>query len=132
MPLTDVEASRIADAIAALRPDWPARSLRHFVAGKLRGYAFADALVALAVVAADPTSETPARVLEPGPWWTATRANRTDTTYRPGPDGNPCTVPGHEHERSDRCRLCRAEDLAGTETTAPARTVPAPADWRTR
>lgn len=132
MPLTDVEASRIADAIAALRPDWPARSLRHFVAAKLRGHAFADALVALAVVAADPTSETPARVLEPGPWWTATRANRTDTTYRPGPDGNPCTVPGHEHEPAARCRACRAEQLAGDDHDQAARTVPAPADWRIR
>ena len=132
MPLSDTEVSRLADSIHAGRPDWNPRSLRAFIAAKMRGYAFADAFVALAVVAADPTSETPARVLEPGPWWTATRANRTDTTYRPGPDGNPCTVPGHEHERSDRCRLCRAEDLAGTETTAPARTVPAPADWRTR
>lgn len=131
MPLTDTECSRIADAIAAARPDWPARSLRQFVAARLRDRTFADVLVALAVVAADPASETPARVLEPGPWWTATRANRpTDATYRPGPDGTPCRVAGHEHERATGCRLCRAEQLAGTDPTDPARPVPAPPGWR--
>lgn len=114
MPLTDTEASRIADAIAAVRPDWPARSLRQFVAARLRDRAFADVLVALAVVAADPASETPARVLEPGPWWLATRANRpTDATFVPGPGDDPaCPLPGHEHERQAACRLCRAEHLA--------------------
>lgn len=130
MPLTEVEASRIADAIAAARPDWPARSLRAFVASRLRDRAFADVLVALAVVAADPASETPARVLEPGPWWTATRANRpTDATFTPGPGSDPrCRQPGHDHERAALCRLCAAERLAATEPAAPAPTVPAPVD----
>lgn len=130
MPLTDVEASRIADAIAAARPDWPARSLRAFVAGNLRDRAFADVLVALAVVAADPASETPARVLEPGPWWTATKANRpSDSTWTPGPGSEPaCTRPGHEHEIARACRACRAEALAGEQPDQPARPVPAPVD----
>lgn len=114
MALTDVEVSRIADATAAARPDWSARSIRSIVAARLRDRAFADVLVALAVVAADPASETPARVLEPGPWWTATRANRpTDATFTPGPGADPaCTQPGHEHERAANCRACRAEQLA--------------------
>jgi hypothetical protein len=114
MPLTDVEVSRIADATAAARPDWPARSIRALVAGRLRDRAYADVLVALAVVAADPASETPARVLEPGPWWQATRANRpADVTFTPGPGRDkPCPQPGHEHERAIACRCCRADQLA--------------------
>lgn len=113
MPLTDLEASRIADAVAALRPDWPARSVRTLVAGRLRDRAYADVAVALTVVACDPASTTPARVLEVGPWWTATTANRPGAaTYRPGPEGDPCPRPGHEHERASSCRACRAEALA--------------------
>jgi len=127
MPLTDTEASRIADAIAAARPDWPARSLRQFVAARLRDRAFADVLVALAVVAADPASETPARVLEPGPWWLATRANRpTDATFVPGPGDEPCNRPGHEHEPAKACRACRAEHLAGDVDAPTFGTAPDP------
>jgi len=134
MPLTDTEVSRLADGVTGFRPDWPGRSVRAFIAAHLRDRTFADVAVALAVVAADPASETPARVLEPGPWWLATRANRpTDATFVPGPGADPaCSRPGHEHERQAACRLCRAEQLAAEPAQQPARPVPAPADWRTR
>lgn len=128
MPLTDTEASRIADAVERLRPDWPARSVRAFLVAKLRDRAFADVAVAITVVACDPASETPARVLEPGPWWMATRANRPgDATFTPGPgQDEPCRRPGHERERAAHCRWCRAEDVAvpvDAPTTGP---VPEP------
>ena len=127
MPLTETETSRIADAIAAIRPDWPARSLRAFVANKLRDRTYADALVALVVVAADPTTDTPARVLEHGPWWTATRTNHTTTTFTPGPGRSAaCQRPGHEHEQANACRACRAEALAGHEHEQPPPALPAP------
>jgi hypothetical protein len=128
VPLTDTEVSRLADSVTGLRPDWPGRSVRAFIAAHLRDRTFADVAVALAVVAADPASETPARVLEPGPWWLATRANRpTDATFVPGPGDDPaCRRPGHEHERQASCRLCRAEQLAGDVDAPTFGTAPEP------
>lgn len=105
MPLTDVEVSRLADAIHAARPDWPARSNRAFISAKMRGYAFADAFVALAVVAADPASETPARVLEPGPWWLATRANRPGGAT-PTPATPTCPIHPDQPPGSKACPDC--------------------------
>lgn len=134
---TDVELSRLADMTHALRPDWPARSVRTLLERRLRDRAYADLAVALAVVACDPTSETAARLEQPGPWWQATRANRPgSSTYTPGPAGAACRRAGHEHEPADGCRCCRAEQLAGDEHVSTvrrnARTVPVPAGWRDR
>ena len=108
MPLTDVEASRIADAVAALRPDWPARSVRALVAGRLRDRAFADVALALTAVAVDPASETPARVLEPGPWWTATRANRPGAAT-PVPSTPACPIHPEHPTGSKACPACTRE-----------------------
>jgi hypothetical protein len=126
---SDTELTRLADMATALRPDWPARSVRAYLATKHRQRAFADLAVALAVVACDPASETPARLDEPsGPWWRLTRLNTAAvTTFTPGPGGDPpCRRPGHEHERLSACRACRAEALAGDEPDAGGRPVPAP------
>ncbi len=130
MPLTDTEVSRLADSAAALRPDWPARSIRAYLSARMRDRAFADVAVALACVAADPASQTPARLDEAGPWWAATKANRPhDSTWTPGPGAAPaCRRPGHERELASNCRACASEHLAAIEPAAPAPTVPAPVD----
>jgi hypothetical protein len=137
---TDVELSRLADMTHALRPDWPARSVRTLLERRMRDRAYADLAVALAVIACDPTSETAARVEQPGPWWTATRANRPhDATFTPGPGDDPaCQQPGHEHERAAACRACAGERLAGDQPdrelddrTRRGLARPAPSAWRT-
>lgn len=66
------EADRLAIAVHALRPDWPAQSLRSFITNNLTDKNWSDAAVAFAWIATDPATKTPARVLEVGPWWSAT------------------------------------------------------------
>jgi len=65
----DIE--RIAAAMNQLRPDWPTPSLRTFITKNLATRARRDVCVALAWIACEPNTATPARVLEAGPWWKA-------------------------------------------------------------
>ncbi len=69
--MNDHEAERIACSIHALRPDWPTASLLTLIKSKLIDRPRRDVTVALAWVACDSTTATPARVLENGPWWQA-------------------------------------------------------------
>ncbi|HEY1178260.1 MAG TPA: hypothetical protein VGF17_19065, partial [Phytomonospora sp.] len=71
MTLSRHETERIARSANALRPDWPIGSLETFIWQQLKHHAYADVAVALAVVATDPATQTPKRVLESGPWWKA-------------------------------------------------------------
>ena len=74
--IDQTQAHRLAAAVNALRPDWPAASLSTFIRKNLAERAYRDAAVALAWVATDPETQTPARVLENGPWWRATMAEQ--------------------------------------------------------
>lgn len=74
--LSQAETHRLAAAINALRPDWPLASLSTWIRTSLAERAYRDAAVALTWVACDPQSETPARVLEAGPWWRAAQAEQ--------------------------------------------------------
>jgi hypothetical protein len=69
--MDDHEAQRIAAAMHAARPDWPAASVLTLIRKKLIDRPRRDVFVALAWVASEPASHTPARVLEAGPWWRA-------------------------------------------------------------
>lgn len=70
--MNEVEISRIAAAISDLRPDWPASSIRSLLnRPELKNKPRRDVAVALAWVACEAESKTPARVIEPGPWWRA-------------------------------------------------------------
>jgi hypothetical protein len=116
MPLTGNELQRLADAAQALRPGWPARSVRAVLERTVRGRAFADTAVALAIVATDERIDTPAVLGEHGPWWTAAdRAGRRAETVPhigPRPGSQQCQVYGHEREEAPVCRLCAADRLA--------------------
>jgi hypothetical protein len=132
---TSNELTRIADAVNALRPDWIARSVRVILnRPELRDRAFADLAVIMTVIACDPKSTTPARAVEPGPWWQAVKANAGVSSVPevgPGRDVDRCERAGHEHEAAATCRACRAEQLADLEPdAAPQRAVPAPAEFR--
>jgi hypothetical protein len=123
---------RLANAGNALRPDWPTGSLYSHLAKHHAHRAYRDLAVALAFVAADNTTTTPARLLEHGPWWHATAAKRsTADVYRsakcdvcggrhsPGGEHNP-----RDHERPDDAR--RAEHLAACRAAVqPTRTYQA-------
>jgi hypothetical protein len=129
---TDAELTRLADAASGLRPDWPARSVRAYLARHHPSRSFADLAIALAVAAGDPRCQTPAVLDRPGAWWAATRfAVGAASTQSPGPDGDPCGRPGHEHEPAASCRACAAERLADdAPDLAPQRPVPPPAEFR--
>lgn len=126
------ELERLAGMVAKLRPDWTARSVRTYLEAKHADRAYTDLAVALAVIATDPTSHTPARLEQQGPWWSATRALISGGTPEVGPGRGvrPCQFAGHEHEPADRCRLCRGERLAGDQPEPATPPVPAPSDLR--
>lgn len=137
---TDLELERLAGVLHILQPRWHAAETRSWLRSEpariLRARPIRDlALVMVACALDDRDNRTPAAVLRPGPWWDVVqRVNDRAEGYLPGPDGNPCPRPGHEHERAAVCRLCRAEQLAGDEHE-PARrptTSPAPDGWRDR
>lgn len=70
--MNDHERERIAAAINQLRPDWPAKSLVTLLSKpELATRPRRDVTVALAWVACETSTATPARVLEAGPWWRA-------------------------------------------------------------
>lgn len=70
--MNDHEKTRIAAAINQLRPDWPAASLRSLLdRPAISNRPRRDVAVALAWIACETTTQTPARVLESGPWWKA-------------------------------------------------------------
>jgi len=93
MNKTDV--TRIASAINQLRSDWGAPELRSFIWNNLAARPAEDVMVALALVALDPDTRTPARVLASGPWWKATR-----------PQGAPTGEQPAAKDAADRCKVC--------------------------
>ncbi|MCL2611961.1 MAG: hypothetical protein FWD95_01875 [Nocardioidaceae bacterium] len=100
--MNEIEKTRIAAAINQLRPDWPAASLRSLLdRPTISERPRRDVAVALAWVACESTSATPARVLESGPWWQAV-AVEGDTTgrrepYDPTIACDVCSKPQHRH-----------------------------------
>ena len=70
--MNKIEASRLAAAAHAMRPDWPAQSVLTML-GQIAGWPMRDTAVQLAYIACDPETETPARILQDGPWRKLTR-----------------------------------------------------------
>lgn len=116
--LNETEIERIAHATNALRPDWPVPSLRTLIATKLRHKARKDVAVALTWIACDPTTKTPARALEAGPWWTSFGAE----TPRGPKRGEDC--PKHPGQFPHTCSGCTADRLE--HQPAPPRATSTP------
>lgn len=91
--MNDHEAQRIAAAMHQLRPDWPAASVLTLIRKSLLDRPRRDVTVALAWVACEANSHTPARVLEVGPWWKAS-----------GVEGE--TPWSRLHDRGPWCKNC--------------------------
>ncbi len=107
--LTRNEIERLAAAANALRPDWPVRSLCTWLQNDHAARAYRDVAVALAWIACDPTSVTPKRMNEIGPWWTAAKAAGTDATDL---HFKRCQEPGHSSYSATNCSACRSEKYA--------------------
>jgi len=123
------ELTRLAAMANALRPDWPAQSVRTYLDTTHAHRAYRDIAVALAWIAADPTTQTPKRLEHPGPWWTTTR---DETPHPPVPPvtrldlGTP--QPAHVAERGAmqvRAAMAKTKDR-NQLTTAEARRGDAP------
>lgn len=119
MPTT-TEIARLAAAINLLRPDWPTASITTLVTTKHAARPLRDLAVALAWVAADPDSRTPARINDPGPWWVA-----PGEPSRAAPaDNRACPTCGHFHRpdeghyRRDQNATTRGAALARVFMTA--------------
>lgn len=103
--MNDNERDRIADAINRLRPDWPVPSLRTLLdRPQIKNRPRRDVAVALTWVACESTSQTPARVLEAGPWWQAAGVEGVDNggAVTNGPldlneSCDTCSLPPHRH-----------------------------------
>lgn len=109
---TKNEIDRLAAAIHALRPDWPQRSVLTYIARQQAARPYVDLAIALTAVAVDPTSKTPKRVEEAGPWWAAAQAATGETTPTPGPGRAPrCPVYGHDVYAAPTCPGCRSHHL---------------------
>ena len=116
--MNDHEKDRIAAALNQARPDWPIKSIRTLLdRPKLADRPRRDVFVALAWVACEPGTATPARVLEAGPWWRAAAVDAPTNTREPFDASVFCGTCG---EPEQRCRLRWSGDHE-FETVAHAR-----------
>lgn len=111
---TENEAARLAAAINFLRPDWPAPSIRTLIVTRHRDRPLHDLAVALAYVATDCASRTPARINEPGPWWQVTAAPVNSPA-----DRRPCIRCSRPHPDDEHCP--RLDPHTATRGAAAAR-----------
>lgn len=113
--LSETEAARLAAMTSALRPDWPAASLRTHLRNHHSTRAYRDLAVALAYIATDSATLSPGRLQEPGPWW------RTTEEQRSKPVGVPPRCGEHPQHRATRCPECDAVTPATPEQITAAR-----------
>lgn len=115
---SDTELERLAAMGNALRPEWPVKSLLTHLRNHHATRAYRDLAVALAWVATDPATLTPARLAESGPWWRATEESGRV------PTGRRIDCPDHPGEPSGRCRPC-ADQRATPDQIRAARAMAA-------
>ena len=97
---TDNELQRLAAMANALRPEWPTKSLLTHLAKNHADRPYRDLAVALAWIATDLQTLTPARLAEAGPWWKATSVDSPTVTHVPPRCGL------HPDQPAARCREC--------------------------
>ena len=130
------ERDRLAAAIIALRPDWACngfdrlRTMRDWLSKNLMEWPFRDATVALVLVAIDPASNGPARIMTDGPWRTILRhlagsvesndpAHMTDAQL-----GGDCGICGVREAMHRGARII-SDDIGPHEWIAAPSTTPA-------
>jgi len=119
--MNENEIGRVAAAAHALRPDWPLASIRTLITTKLADRPRRDVAVALAWVACESGSATPARVLEAGPWWRAAGVETNGLPPRPPKPAEACRTCGrHMHAADATC---------DTPTLRPVTSTPPPVTY---
>jgi hypothetical protein len=121
------EATRIAGAINALRPDWGVSGLMSILGDdRLRNRAYEDMTRTFVALALDPKSAKPTRVFEDGPWWHVTtlgrRERNTSSNIRHAAptDCDICGFPADRHVvASLNDHDYRPRNASGHGTTAP-------------
>ena len=111
---SDTELQRLAAMTNQLRPEWPTKSLLTHLRDHHANRAYRDLAVALAYIATDAKTLTPARLKESGPWWRLTE-EQTRT-----PVGRTIPCPEHPDQPASRCKKCAEE------------ATPPPPNWRDR
>jgi hypothetical protein len=106
--MNDTEIQRLAHAANALRPDWSVASLRTWLTRSHSHAAYHDVARALAWVATDPSTRTPKRMDEAGPWW----PRYATAFHHPPPPRLNERCPTHLGHL-DNCPGCRADQIAG-------------------
>lgn len=119
--MNEHEAQRIAEAAHAMRPDWPTASVLTLIRKNLIDKPRRDVAVALAWVACESGTASPARVLETGPWWRAAGVENSSTPRREafdrGGSCHTCSLP------YDKCRRLWADDHDYVSVAEYAKTV---------
>jgi hypothetical protein len=129
--IDETQLARLAGMAHALRPDWPSRSLLTYLHAHHAGRPYRDLAVALAWVAADSATRTPARLDENGPWWKAALAEAPDATRTPSPTpvckrcGHFVTEPNHGEHCARRVDPDHARTMRD-QAVAAARAAPRP------
>lgn len=88
--LTRQEGERLAQAINALRPDWPVRSLLTFIERRCTR-PLLDLSLELMYVALDPDTKSPARIDGDGPWKRLQHTAKPGQAYR-APSSDDCAI----------------------------------------
>ena len=129
------EAEQVAAAINLIRGDWPTKQITTILGRSHQHRPARDALIALAWVAYDPDTQTPARIDAEGPWWAAARTAGMPDAPRPTPrcdrhgDWMPCLTCQREQAgpAADPAVVAAILDAAGIRRgggRAPALTEP--------
>jgi hypothetical protein len=113
--MTKVELHRLAGAIATLRPDWAPQSLQTFLERHFAHRPYRDIAIALVTVAVDPTTATPARILEPGPWWQAASTRDVPITRNTCPDHPLAAIRTDPRTGEQTCGGCHADRIAAVQ-----------------
>lgn len=98
---SETELERLAAMGNAIRPEWPTKSLLTHLRTHHADRAYRDLAVALAYIATDPQTLTPARLKESGPWWRTTE----EQTRTPVGRRIPCVY--HPDQPAGRCEPCK-------------------------
>lgn len=118
--MNEHEAQRIAAAANAMRPDWPTASVLTMIKRSLMERPRRDVAVALAWIACESNTASPARVLEQGPWWKAAGTEGSATQREPYDRGGTCSTCSLPHEK---CRRVWGDDHPYVSVAEYARAV---------
>lgn len=116
------ELDRLVAVFAAIRVDWPSRSIRTYLGENHQHSGAHGLLVAGAACYGDPLTKTPARLREAGPWWKAAQAasgevDQTSAPPRHLPEDDRPPQPDEVAHRG--AAVCR--ELLGDDETAATR-----------